>query len=447
MSASPLSTRTRDALRAAGLAPGEVHNWAQAALAEDLRYGPDVTTQATVPPGAIAEARITPRRPGVLAGAPVALAVFDLAFAAAPAAPAAPGATPGGYQVLSATGDGAALAAGRPALVLRGPVRGLLTAERTALNFLCHLSGIATVTARWVRAVAGTGAVVRDSRKTLPGLRVLEKYAVRCGGGRNHRMGLGDSVLIKDNHIEAAGSVTAALAAVAAHSPGLHCEVEVDDLDQLAEAVAAGAAEVLLDNFTADQCARAVRLARAAGTGVRLEASGGLTLENAPAYAAAGVDYLAVGALTHSAPYLDLGLDLTAGEGVLPVAAPAQEDEADDQDRHQPADAGPEAFGAAEQMAGHDRCHGDGDDHPHHRQAAGPLHAAVTQRQGRVGRGAHRGRDGCRPPRQVGEQSGQVTPGAGAQGPPRPVIELVLGEPPGLEVIAQLGDRLVALGV
>jgi nicotinate-nucleotide pyrophosphorylase (carboxylating) len=309
--ASGISGRTADGLRAAGLDPAEVHGWVRAALAEDLRYGPDVTTQATVPADAVAEARITPRRPGVLAGVPVALAVFDLAFAATPGD--GPGTAAGGYQVLAAAEDGAALTAGRPAVLLRGPVRGLLTAERTALNFLCHLSGIATTTAGWVRAVAGTGAVVRDSRKTLPGLRVLEKYAVRCGGAANHRMGLGDSVLIKDNHIEAAGSVTAALAAVAAHAPGLHCEVEVDDLSQLAEALAAGAAEVLLDNFTPEQCAQAVRLARETGAAARLEASGGLTLENAHAYAATGVDYLAVGALTHSAPYLDIGLDLTAG--------------------------------------------------------------------------------------------------------------------------------------
>jgi nicotinate-nucleotide pyrophosphorylase (carboxylating) len=196
-------------------------------------------------------------------------------------------------------------------MIVRGPVRGLLTAERTALNFLCHLSGIATVTARWVAAVAGTGAVVRDSRKTLPGLRELEKHAVRCGGGSNHRMGLGDSVLIKDNHIEAAGSVTAAIGAVRAHAGGLHCEVEVDDLPQLAEALRAGAAEVLLDNFTPRQCAQAVAMVHEAGTRARLEASGGLTLETARAYAETGVDYLAVGALTHSAPFLDLGMDLT----------------------------------------------------------------------------------------------------------------------------------------
>ena len=297
-----LSAATAADLRAAGLDAHEVERIVASALAEDLRYGPDVTTEATVPPGATAVAEITPRAPGVLAGAPVARAVFDAVLGA-------------GYEVLAGTDDGGELAAGRPAMILRGPVRGLLTAERTALNFLCHLSGIATVTAAWVAAVAGTGAVVRDSRKTLPGLRELEKHAVRCGGGRNHRMGLGDSVLIKDNHIEAAGSVTAALAAVRARAAGLHCEVEVDDLDQLAEALRAGATEVLLDNFTPGQCARAVATAREAGTGTRLEASGGLTLRNARAYAETGVDYLAVGALTHSAPYLDLGMDLITSGG------------------------------------------------------------------------------------------------------------------------------------
>jgi nicotinate-nucleotide pyrophosphorylase (carboxylating) len=276
-----------------------VHRIVSAALAEDLRYGPDVTTQATVPADAVAIAEITPRMPGVLAGSPVALAVFDAVLG-------------GDYEVLASADDGSELAAGRPAMILRGPVRGLLTAERTALNFLCHLSGIATTTARWVAAVAGTSAVVRDSRKTLPGLRELEKYAVRCGGGGNHRMGLGDSVLIKDNHIQAAGSVAAAMAAVRAQAAGLHCEVEVDDLAQLGEALRAGAAEVLLDNFTPGQCAQAVRLAREVGTGTRLEASGGLTLETARGYAETGVDYLAVGALTHSSPFLDLGMDLAA---------------------------------------------------------------------------------------------------------------------------------------
>ncbi len=271
-----------------------MHRIVSAALAEDLRYRPDMTT---VPAGAAAIAEITPRAPGVLAGAPVALAVFDAVLGA-------------GYEVLASADDGTGLAAG-PAIRLRGPVRGLLTAGRTALNFVCHLSGIATGTARWVAAVAGTGAVVRDSRKTLPGLRDLEKYAVRCGGGSNHRMGPGDSVLIKDNHVQAAGSVTAALAAVRARAPGLHCEVEVDDLAQLGQALRAAAAEVLLDNFTVAQCAEAVRLVREAGAATRLEASGGLTLPTARGYAETGVRYLAVGALTCSSPFLDLGMDLT----------------------------------------------------------------------------------------------------------------------------------------
>ncbi|WP_367136788.1 carboxylating nicotinate-nucleotide diphosphorylase [Saccharothrix sp. HUAS TT1] len=263
-----------------------------AALAEDLRYGADATTEATVAADAVAVAELTPRVAGALAGIPVALEAFRQVT---------------DVEVLEQREDGDKAVPGEPALVLRGPVRGLLTAERTALNLLCHLSGVATLTAAWVAEVEGTGAAVRDSRKTLPGLRLLEKYAVRCGGGVNHRLGLGDAVLIKDNHVRAAGSVRAAMAAVRAHAPHLECEVEVDSLDQLDEAVAEGAELVLLDNFTVADCAEAVR--RVAGA-VRLEASGGLTLDVARAYAGTGVDYLAVGGLTHSAPALDLGLDL-----------------------------------------------------------------------------------------------------------------------------------------
>jgi len=264
------------------------------ALEEDLRYGPDATTAATVPASAVAVAELTTRAPGTLAGVPVALEVFSSVLDS--------------YEVLAQRKDGERLAPGEPALVLRGPVRGLLTAERTALNLLCHLSGVATATAAWVDAIAGTGAVVRDSRKTLPGLRLLEKYAVRCGGGENHRLGLGDAVLIKDNHVQAAGSVTAALEAARAHAPELPCEVEVDTLDQLDEALAFGAELVLLDNFTPSMCTEAVR--RATGTPTRLEVSGGLKLADARTYAETGVDYLSVGALTHSAPALDLGMDL-----------------------------------------------------------------------------------------------------------------------------------------
>jgi len=267
------------------------------ALAEDLRYGPDATTEATVPAEATALAEIVPRSPGTLAGVPAVLAVFDEVLGS-------------GYEVLAAREDGSVLLAGEPALVVRGPVRGLLTAERTALNLLCHLSGIATATAAWVSEVDGTGCRIRDSRKTLPGLRSLEKYAVRCGGGVNHRMALGDAVLIKDNHVVAAGSVGAALAAVRRHAPELPCEVEVDTLAQLEEALSAGADEILLDNFVPEDCAKAVRLRDEVAPKARLEASGGLKLANARAYARTGVDYLAVGALTHSSPALDLGLDL-----------------------------------------------------------------------------------------------------------------------------------------
>ncbi|RSN18128.1 carboxylating nicotinate-nucleotide diphosphorylase [Streptomyces sp. WAC 05977] len=280
-----------------GLDAADTHRVVTTALAEDLRYGPDATTNATVPESARALAELTPRTAGVVAGIPVALAVFDVVLGS-------------GLETLAARDDGDRLTVGEPALVVRGPVRGLLTAERTALNLLCHLSGIATATAAWVRAVEGTGCRIRDSRKTLPGLRLLEKYAVRTGGGVNHRLGLGDAVLIKDNHVVAAGSVTAALAAAREHAPELHCEVEVDDLAQLDEALAAGADEVLLDNFTPDECAKAVDRRDEVSPKTRLESSGGLRLDVARAYAESGVDFLAVGALTHSSPALDLGMDL-----------------------------------------------------------------------------------------------------------------------------------------
>jgi nicotinate-nucleotide pyrophosphorylase (carboxylating) len=283
-------------LDVAGLDADEVHRVVSTALEEDLRYGPDATTVACVPPQAVAEATVSSRQPGTLAGLPVFLAVLDAVLGA------------GQYEITAGRQDGDRLAAGDVALAVRAPMAGLLTAERTALNLLCHLSGVATATTAWVDAVAGTGASIRDSRKTLPGLRTLQKYAVRCGGGVNHRMGLGDAVLIKDNHVVAAGSVTAAIAAVRAHAPALPCEVEVGTLDELDEALAAKVSLVLLDNMTVVQCAEAVR--RAAGTGTELEASGGLTVDVARAYADTGVRYLAVGGLTHSAPALDFGLDL-----------------------------------------------------------------------------------------------------------------------------------------
>lgn len=276
-----------------------------AALAEDLRYGPDVTTEATVAAGKQATARFVSREPGVLAGLEAAVAVLGAVFADRGTE----------YEVLGEpahrAADGATIVAGEPALVVHGDVRGLLTAERTALNLLCHLSGIATATAAWVSEVSGTGCAIRDSRKTLPGLRLPQKYAVRCGGGVNHRLGLGDAALIKDNHVVATGSVTEALRLVRARAGELACEVEVDDTEQLVEALGAGADEVLLDNFSPDGCALAVRHRDEFAPAAVLEASGGLTLDSARDYACSGVDYLAVGALTHSSPALDIGMDLS----------------------------------------------------------------------------------------------------------------------------------------
>lgn len=267
-------------------------------LQEDLRYGPDVTTVATVAAGAVSDAALIAREPGVVAGVEVGLMVLDEVAGA------------GNYRVLDAVSDGTRLEAGQALMRLHGETRALLTAERTMLNLLCHLSGIATATAAWVAAVEGTGTKIRDTRKTLPGLRSLQKYAVRVGGGVNHRMGLGDAALIKDNHVAAAGSVTAALRAVRAAAPDLPCEIEVDTLEQLDEVLGEDVELVLLDNFPVWQTQVAVQRRDARAPGVLLESSGGLSLDTAGEYAGTGVDYLAVGALTHSVRVLDIGLDL-----------------------------------------------------------------------------------------------------------------------------------------
>jgi nicotinate-nucleotide pyrophosphorylase (carboxylating) len=268
------------------------------ALDEDLRYGPDVTTSATVPDGAITTASLITREPGVIAGLDVALLVLDEVLGA------------GGYRVLDRVEDGARLQPGASALTVQAQMLGLLTAERTLLNLVCHLSGIATATAAWVDAVHGTKAKIRDTRKTLPGLRALQKYAVRVGGGVNHRLGLGDAALIKDNHVAAAGSVVAALRAVRAAAPDLPCEVEVDSLEQFDEVLNEGAELVLLDNFPVWQTQIAVQRRDARAPATKLESSGGLSLDTAADYAGTGVDYLAVGALTHSVRVLDIGLDI-----------------------------------------------------------------------------------------------------------------------------------------
>jgi nicotinate-nucleotide pyrophosphorylase (carboxylating) len=293
-----LHVSVAEALRAAGLEPADTERVVRGALDEDFRYGPDLTSAATAPPGASAVAGVVARRPGVIAGLPVALAVLGAA-----------GIPPGAAQPLRADGD--RVDPGTEVLRIRGPLREMLGAERTLLNFLTHLSGIATATRAWADALAGTDVAVRDTRKTTPGLRQLEKYAVRCGGGVNHRMGLGDAALVKDNHVAAAGGITAAIRAVRAAAPGLPLEVECDSLAQVREALAAGAGLILLDNMGTDDLRAAVALARQYAA-VRLEASGGLQLETARAVAETGVDFIAVGALTHSSPALDLGLDMLA---------------------------------------------------------------------------------------------------------------------------------------
>jgi nicotinate-nucleotide pyrophosphorylase (carboxylating) len=286
------------ALGAAGLKREQVFEVARATLAEDLQWGPDVTTAATIAADQHGVADVVARQPGTIAGVPVAAAVLT-----------ACGDDHGTEVIITApVTDGSRVGPGDVVLTVSGPLRVLLTAERSLLNLLGQLSGVATLTATWVDAIGDRRCRVRDTRKTVPGIRVLQKHAVRCGGGLNHRMGLGDAALIKDNHIAAAGSVEAALTAVREHAPQVPVEVECDTIDQVEQALRAGADLILLDNMTPDQLRHAVGLAEPYGA--ELEASGGLTLADAAAVAATGVHYLAVGALTHSAPVLDLGLDL-----------------------------------------------------------------------------------------------------------------------------------------
>jgi nicotinate-nucleotide pyrophosphorylase (carboxylating) len=284
------------ALNVAGLSPTMLAHVVGRALAEDLADGPDITTTATIDADQLGRADAVPRQAGIVAGLPVMAFVFAMVGE-------------GRVRVEIKAADGDIVDDGQVLLSAEGPVRDLLTAERTALNLLTHLSGVATLTRIWVAAVSESDARIRDTRKTMPGLRALEKYAVRCGGGVNHRMSLSDAALIKDNHVAAAGSVARAFELVRAAAPQLEIEVEVDTVAQCAEAIEAGAQLILLDNMSLSDLKACVALAD--GTGVKLEASGGLSLDVAAAVAATGVDYLAVGALTHSAPVLDIGLDLT----------------------------------------------------------------------------------------------------------------------------------------
>jgi nicotinate-nucleotide pyrophosphorylase (carboxylating) len=295
-----LTKPTAAALAAAGVDPSDVETLVRRALDEDVGTGIDVTSLATIPFDLESTADFVARAPGVVAGIPVVRAVLEMV-------------TDDSVVIDELVADGACIGAGDVILSAHALVRALLTAERTALNIMCHLSGIATLTARWVDAVAGTNARVLDTRKTNPGLRALEKYAVRCGGGTNKRMGLYDAALIKDNHVLAAGGVAAAYHAVRELFPDLEVQVECDTVEQVTEALEAGATFLLLDNMDVDTLSEAVRVTRGRA---ELEATGGLTLDRAAAVAATGVDYLSVGGLTHSAPILDIGVDLrTPGLG------------------------------------------------------------------------------------------------------------------------------------
>ena len=283
-----------ESLRKSGLEPELVQALVDLAISEDLVGGIDVTSVATIADTQISELDLVTRKSGVIAGIDIAALVFlsisDKQF-----------------EIKQHVNDGSNVEKNTCLLTVTGSTIDLLTAERTALNFLGHLSGIATLTQLWVKEVAHTNAKIRDTRKTTPGLRLLEKYAVRVGGGVNHRLSLNDQALIKDNHIVAAGSIKNAITKVKDKFPALEYEIEVDNLNQLDEALEADASFILLDNFSIDDLKSAVKKVYKTAL---LEASGGITLENARNIASTGVDFLAVGALTHSAPVLDIGGDL-----------------------------------------------------------------------------------------------------------------------------------------
>jgi nicotinate-nucleotide pyrophosphorylase (carboxylating) len=292
--AGTIDPQIEQQLVAAGLSVDDVLWLIRRAIDEDLDGGVDVTTVATVPLEQRATLDLVARRPGIAAGIPVAAAVFSVMSGDA-------------VTIRYGKSDGDMVQVGDVLISVTGPTHELLRAERPALNLLGRLGGIASMTRVWVEAIAGTNARIRDTRKTTPGMRKLEKYAVRCGGGTNHRMSLSDAALVKDNHVVAAGGVAEAFALVRAKFPDVPVEVEVDSLEQFDEVLEAGADLVLIDNFTTDEMVEAVR--RNAGR-AKLEASGGLSLDVARAVAETGVDYLAIGALTHSAPVLDIGADL-----------------------------------------------------------------------------------------------------------------------------------------
>jgi nicotinate-nucleotide pyrophosphorylase (carboxylating) len=281
----------RDNLKTIGLSPNHIFQQVKEAISEDLAGGEDITSVATITDSQVSTADFICRADGIVSGLHVAAAVLEYCGI-------------NHYEVL--VDEGAKVSASKILITVQANTRKLLLAERTAINFLSHLSGISTSTSKWVSELSGTKCKVRDTRKTTPGLRQLEKFAVRMGAGLNHRISLSESALIKDNHIVAAGSITNAFKLVKQKFPNKKVEIEVDTLEQLSEAILLKPDLILLDNMSVDQCIKAVSITN--GT-VKLEASGGLTLENAKAYANTGIDYMAVGALTHSAPILDIGLD------------------------------------------------------------------------------------------------------------------------------------------
>jgi nicotinate-nucleotide pyrophosphorylase (carboxylating) len=281
----------RDNLKQLGLSPNHIFQLVKDAIREDLAGGVDLTTTATISSSSVSKGDFITRDHGVVSGLHVAAAVLEYCGV-------------NHYEIL--VNEGSKVAAGKAVISLQGNTQKILLAERTALNFLSHLSGISTLTSKWVTEIAGTRCQIRDTRKTIPGLRSLEKFATRVAGAVNHRHSLSESAIIKDNHIAAAGGITAAFNAIKKMYLGKFIEIEVDSLIQLKEAVALKPDLILLDNMSVKMCEEAVVIT--AGS-VKLEASGGLTIENAKAYANTGVDYLAVGSLTHSAPALDIGLD------------------------------------------------------------------------------------------------------------------------------------------
>jgi nicotinate-nucleotide pyrophosphorylase (carboxylating) len=296
-----VSTDTRERLSRAGLDPQLIVDLIVRSIEEDLDGGEDVTSVSTVPSTQRSVVTFGARGVGALSGVDIACAVVEIVCG------------PENVVFERIKNDGDRVSKGDVIARVQAPTCTMLTAERTALNLMCHLSGVATATSQWVDAVAGTGAIIRDTRKTTPGLRRLEKYAVRCGGGQNHRMSLSDAALVKDNHIAAAGGVKEAFGLVRARAAHLPIEIEVDTIDQLRVAIAAGADVVLLDNMSPDIMREAVAVTAehkaATGKDVLLEASGGLTLDRAEDVGATGVHFISVGGLTHSSPILDIGLD------------------------------------------------------------------------------------------------------------------------------------------